>query len=90
MANKFNKKRRAVKASNIMRNKKAPKRSIKSTRVYRDGLGGYKPWSGAVDTWENLEKFDKIDLLEQILDDTYYDESAGEGVIPSIFPFIII
>ena len=81
MANKFNKKRRAVKASNIMRNKKAPKRSIKSTRVYRDGLGGYKPWSGAVDTWENLEKFDKIDLLEQILDDTYYDESAGEGVI---------
>lgn len=81
MANKFNKKRRAVKASNIMRNKKAPKRSIKSTRVYRDGLRGYTPWSGAVDTWETLEKFDKIDLLEQVLDDAYYDESAGEGVL---------
>lgn len=81
MANKFNRKRKAVKASNLMRNKKAPKRSIKSTRIYRDGLRGYTPWSGAVDTWENLEKFDKIDLLEQILDDTYYDESAGEGVL---------
>ena len=73
--------KKSVKASNLMRNKKAPKRSIKSTRVYRDGLRGYTPWSGAVDTWDNLEKFDKIDVLEQVLDDAYYDESAGEGVI---------
>lgn len=41
----------------------------------------FKPWSGAVDTWNTLKDFGKLDLFEQILDDTYYDESAGEAVI---------
>lgn len=57
------------------------RKPVKSARVYRDGLGGYQPWSGAVDTWNKLEEYDKIDVLEQMLDEAYYDEGAGEGVI---------
>lgn len=57
------------------------KKSVTAARVYTDGFSGYKPWSGAVDTWNNLEKFDKIDELEAFIDEMYYDESAGTGVI---------
>lgn len=68
--------RRPVKAS-----KRRTRKPVKAARVYRDGLGGYQPWSGAVDTWNKLEEFDKIDALEAAIDELYYDESAGEGVI---------
>lgn len=68
--------RRPVKAS-----KRRTRKSVKAARVYRDGLGGYQPWSGAVDTWNKLEEFGKIDALEAAIDELYYDESAGEGVI---------
>lgn len=72
------KRKKAVKASKLRKGRS--KKSIKAARLTID-FGQYKPWSGAVDTWENLERFDKIDLLEQILDDTYYDENAGEAVL---------
>ena len=70
--------RRPVKASKLRkgRNRKA----VTAARLTID-FGQYKPWSGAVDTWDNLERFDKIDLLEQILDDTYYNEAAGEAIL---------
>lgn len=70
--------KKAVKASKLRKGRS--KKSIKAARLTID-FGQYKPWSGAVDTWDNLERFDKIDLLEQILDDTYYDETAGEAVL---------
>lgn len=70
--------KKAVRASKLRKGRS--KKSIKAARLTID-FGQYKPWSGAVDTWENLERFDKVDLLEQILDDTYYDENAGEAVL---------
>lgn len=57
------------------------KKSVMATKVYTDGFSSYTPWSGAVDTWENLEKYDKLDTLEAILDDIYYNSEIGEGVI---------
>jgi len=36
----------------------------------------FEPWSGAVDTWERIREEGKLDLLEQILDDTYCDRDT--------------
>lgn len=66
-----------VKSSRVIRGK----RKVMAARVYRDGLSEYRPWSGAVDTWDALETFGKIDALEAFIDEMYYDENAGEGVI---------
>ena len=58
-----------------------PRKSITAAKLYSDGFTGYRPWSGAKDTWEMLESFDKLDALEAYLDDVYYNESFGEGVL---------
>ena len=65
---------------NIKFNRKVGHRPVTAARITTD-FSNFKPWSGAVDTWNELEKYDKIDLLEQILDDTYYNEEAGEAVM---------
>lgn len=33
----------------------------------------FQPWSGAKDTWENLEEYGKIGTLEMVLEDLYPD-----------------
>ena len=33
----------------------------------------FEPWSGAKDTWETLEEYDKIGTLEAVLEDLYPD-----------------
>ena len=70
--------RRPVKASKLRRGKN--RKSITAARLTID-FGKFEPWSGAVDTWRTLEEYDKIDLLEQILDDTYYNEEVGEAIL---------
>ena len=57
------------------------KKCVEAASVIQNGLSGYKPWSGAKDTWEILEKFGKLDELENYIDEMFYDESRGEGVI---------
>lgn len=57
------------------------KRPIKAAKVYTDGFGSYTPWSGATQTWSILEQFDKLDELEAYIDEVYYNEEIGEGVI---------
>ncbi|MBO5017047.1 MAG: hypothetical protein J6C92_14745 [Bacteroidaceae bacterium] len=57
------------------------KNTVTAAKIYTDGFGNYQPWSGAVDTWENLEKFDKLDALEAYLDEEYYNEELGEGTL---------
>lgn len=70
-----------IKRNSIKANKmSAKRRPVTAARITTD-FSNFKPWSGAVDTWNELEKYDKIDLLEQILDDTYYNEEAGEAVM---------
>ena len=33
----------------------------------------FKPWSGAIDTWEKIEDAGKLDALEAVLEDCYPD-----------------
>lgn len=71
-----------VRASkNVKASKQSNRRPVKAARVYTDGFGSYTPWSGAKDTWDNLERFDCLDALEQFIDEAYYSDEAGEGVI---------
>ena len=70
--------RKSVKASKLRKGKN--RKSITAARLTID-FGKFEPWSGAVDTWRTLEEYDKIDLLEQILDDTYYNEEVGEAIL---------
>ena len=42
-------------------------------KLYKEGITNFEPWSGAVDTWNALEEFNKIDELESILEDIYPD-----------------
>lgn len=66
-----------VRSSRTVRRKNA----VTAAKIYTDGFGNYQPWSGAVDTWENLDKFDKLDALEAYLDEEYYNEELGEGTL---------
>ena len=70
--------RKPVKASKLRKGKN--KRAVTAAKL-TVSFDEFKPWSGAVDTWNNLMDFDKIDLLEQIIDDTYYNEQAGEAIL---------
>lgn len=76
MANKFNKKpiKRSVKASSGTK-----RRAIMAMQLTRDFFE-FQPWSGAVDTWNTLHDYDKLDELEAILDTTYID-SEGNGIM---------
>lgn len=56
-------------------------RTVTAAKVYTDGFGNYQPWSGAVDTYNNLLEFGCWDAFVDFLDTEYYDENAGEGVI---------
>ena len=49
------------------------KEKLEEARVYYDFPGDYKPWSGAVDTWDRIVDEDKVDALEQYLDECYPD-----------------
>lgn len=35
------------------------------------GIEGYKPWCGAVSTWEDIEEANKVDELEYLLEEIY-------------------
>lgn len=39
-------------------------------------FSNFKPWSGAVETWERIEEAGKVDELEFILDDVYPDSMS--------------
>lgn len=72
------KRKRAVKASKLRRGRN--RKAITAAKL-TISFDEFKPWSGAIDTWNTLMDYDKIGLLEQIIDDTYYDESAGEAIL---------
>lgn len=35
------------------------------------GIEGYKPWSGAISTWNEIEEANKVDELEYLLEELY-------------------
>lgn len=61
----------AVRENELM--KHINEKRLEEARVYYDFPGDYKPWSGAVDTWDRIVDEDKIDALEQYLDEMYPD-----------------
>ncbi|MCM1226398.1 MAG: hypothetical protein NC320_03105 [Clostridium sp.] len=72
-----------IKASRNVKtsSRKRRRRAVTAAKLYTDGFDNYQPWSGAVETWETLEKFGKLNALEQYIDEVYYNEGMGEGVI---------
>ena len=45
--------------------------------------GRYQPWSGAIDTWENLERLGLLEELDSLLEDIY-PEGLDEGYLNDI------
>lgn len=60
--------------------KRSTSKSINACQIVQD-INQYQPWSGAIDTYNNLLNFDCWDAFVDWLDGKYYDETAGEGVI---------
>lgn len=46
--------------------------------VERIDFEDFQPWSGAVDTWELLKKYDKLGELEQLLNDIHEDNEMSD------------
>ena len=65
---------------------KTPNTKLNEARVYYDFPGDYRPWSGAVDTWNTIEENDAIDGLEQFLDECYPD-GIGETELNDLLWF---
>ena len=66
---KFPKDRTSIKES---RNRKVQR--LQETKISYDLLDGtYKPWSGAVDTWETIEDNGLLEDLDALLEDIYPD-----------------
>lgn len=42
-------------------------------RIYTEDLNDYRPWSGAVDIYDTIEKYDKLEELERLIDELYPD-----------------
>ena len=49
-------------------------------------LATFKPWSGAVDTWEKIEDAGKIDELDALLEEIY-PEGLGETELNDLLWF---
>lgn len=54
--------------------------------VVNVGINGFKPWSGAVSTWDTIVEEDKLDALEFILEDLY-PEGINEGQLNDLLWF---
>lgn len=39
--------------------------------VVNVGIDGFKPWSGAISTWNEIEEANKVDGLEYLLEEIY-------------------
>jgi len=44
---------------------------MKMALIVNVGIEGYKPWCGAVSTWEDIEEANKVDELEYLLEEIY-------------------
>ena len=59
---------------------------VREAKVYYEFPGSYRPWSGAVDTWEYIERNDAIDDLERFIDEMYPD-GIGETELNDLLWF---
>ena len=49
-------------------------------RIYTEDLNDYRPWNGAVDTYKTIEEHDKLEELEQLIDELYPDGISFTGL----------
>ncbi len=55
-------------------------------KVYTEGIRDFKPWSGAVTTWNNVREERKLDDLEFLLEELY-PEGMSETMLNDILWF---
>ena len=55
-------------------------------KIYVDTTANYKPWSGAVSTYETIAEEDKLDDLDFLLEELY-PEGISEGQLNDILWF---
>lgn len=48
--------------------------------IYTEELNDYRPWDGAVDTYNTIEEHDKLEELEQLIDELYPDGISFTGL----------
>ena len=65
---------------------KTPHTKLNEARVYYDFPGSYRPWSGAVETWDYIEENDAVDALENFIDECYPD-GIGETELNDLLWF---
>lgn len=65
-------------------NKKNP--HVREAKVFYEFPGSYRPWSGAVDTWDVIEANGAMDDLENFLDEAYPD-GIGETELNDLLWF---
>lgn len=49
-------------------------------KLFTEDLSDYRPWSGAVDTFNTIEEHDKLDELEILIDELYPDGISFTGL----------
>lgn len=59
---------------------------VREAKIYYDFPGSYRPWSGAVETWDYIEENDAIDDLERFIDEMYPD-GIGETELNDLLWF---
>lgn len=40
-------------------------------KIYKEGLWEFEAWSGGVHNWELIKRQDKLELLEELLEEIY-------------------
>jgi hypothetical protein len=56
------------------------KEKADNMKLFTEDLNDYRPWSGAVDTYNTIEEHDKLEELEQLIDEIYPDGISFTGL----------
>ena len=49
-------------------------------KIYTEDLNDYRPWSGAVDTYNTIEREGKLEELEILIDELYPEGISFTGI----------
>jgi hypothetical protein len=64
------------------------KKEVNKMKVYTDfDIRNFEPWSGAVDTYEKIADEDKLDELETLLEEIFFESEATETDINDLLWF---
>ena len=49
-------------------------------KLFTEDLSDYRPWSGAIDTFNTIEEYGKLEDLELLIDELYPDGISFTGL----------